>query len=508
MVPHALLPRVIGGLVVLGVFGALTVIVGLQECRNSGPPLVASVAEASARVRSGETLEHLRLGDLSLLCDTLQLAQKRAYAGAVGVEGVDGPLVLVELDADGGCNDGPATLVGTLERPEGSLLAALSLADHPGHPDTPQVTLLRPHPDNFVTLLVLGVLSLLGGWLIVSGLKIGREQLRRLVEEPPADLGAEHPSGDPYRAAASGRCLLPGPLRLSDEWARGQRREGVGSLVLATVCLAGAAMWSASFARDALRDHAVWFSGVLATDVQVDGESRTRMLVLEDADMTVVYTDGAGLRHHGRVSRMGFGKLDTRRDPVVHLATDDPDRFAISWMVDGFVGALALHLVLVGMLGVFGVALLVHVRKSRRALAQVRDTLYSDPEEVVLEVFQTTHGEANGNRVTTTYCLHIPGGDTFDLTLPASEYPLFLEIDQSRVLGLRRVGDRGHAVVVREDMTPLAAPPGEAERVRLRWRAGKRPPGEPGIDAFIQDRFANRRRPRARPSGAIGRDDA
>lgn len=504
MVPHALLPRVIGGLVVLGVFGALTVVVGLQECRNSGSPLVASVAEASARVRSGETLEHLRLSDLSLRCDTLQLAQKRAYAGAFGVEGVDGPLVLVELDADGGCDDGPTTLVGTLERPERSLLAALSLTD----PDSPQVTLLRPHPDNFVAVLVIGVLSLLGGWLMVSGLKTGREQLRRLVEQPPADLGAERPSGDPYREAASGRCLLPGPLHLSEEWARGQRREGIGSLVFGTVCLAGAAVWSTSFARDALRDHAVWSSGILATDVQVDGESRTRMLVLEDADMTVAYTDGAGLRHHGRVSRMGFGKLDTRRDPVVHLAADDPDRFAMSWMIDGFVGALALHLGLVGMLGVFGVALLAHVRKSRRALAQVRDTLYSDPEEVVLSVFQTTHGEANGNRVTTTYSLHIPGGDTFDLTLPASEYPLFLEIDQSRVLGLRRAGDRGHVVVVREDMTPLAAPPGEAERVRLRWRAGKRPPGEPSIDAFIQDRFANRRRPRAQSSGANGRDDA
>ena len=485
------LSRMICGLILFGVFGALAAAIGAQEYRRSGAPLVASVAEAVARVEAGETLPNVRLTDLQLVCDSLQLARKRAYVGAFGGDaGEAGPTVLVELGGDDGCNDGPAGLVGELERPPLPVLVDLGLTDDP------HIALLRPHNSDLVGLLVLVALSLVGVALVGSGLRqrrAGREQLRRLVDDPPAELAAELAPGSPFRQAADGRWLLPGPLRPSDEWVRRQRRRGAGAFVCAVVLL-GAAAWTAIVTvRDALGTRAVWSSGIPASDVQVDGTSRTRLLVFEDADLSVAYTDGAGHRHHGRVSRMGLGKLDDGAAPVVHVAVDDPERFALSWQVDGVLGELTLHLVFVLMLGGFALALVAIVRKGRRELVWTLETLKASPEEVVLPVLHITQGMVNGEHATTTYGLRIPDGDTFELTLPRDEYPLFLAIDQSCALGLRRPGDRSRAVVVREDMTPLAAASGEAERVRLRWREGQRQPGKQTLDEFIHSKFSGSR---------------
>ncbi len=277
------------------------------------------------------------------------------------------------------------------------------------------------------------------------------------------------------------RPIPSGKVSVADVW--------VGAVVLL-----GAAAWTAIVTvRDALGTRAVWSSGIPASDVQVDGTSRTRLLVFEDADLSVAYTDGAGHRHHGRVSRMGLGKLDDGAAPVVHVAVDDPERFALSWQVDGVLGELTLHLVFVLMLGGFALALVAIVRKGRRELVWTLETLKASPEEVVLPVLHITQGMVNGEHATTTYGLRIPDGDTFELTLPRDEYPLFLAIDQSCALGLRRPGDRSRAVVVREDMTPLAAASGEAERVRLRWREGQRQPGKQTLDEFIHSKFSGPR---------------
>ena len=177
-------------------------------------------------------------------------------------------------------------------------------------------------------------------------------------------------------------------------------------------------------------------------------------------------------------------------------AADEPERFALSWLIDGFLGQLALHLALSATLAALAGAMLAGARRDRRELTRLRVLLHDDPEEVALEVVRATHNIVHNNHVTTTYRLHIPAGEDLDLTLPRDEFPLFLDLDRSRVLGLRRPGATSHAVVLREDLTPLAAPPREAERVRQRWREGNRQPGKPILDEFIQARFSPARRTR------------
>lgn len=310
----------------------------------------------------------------------------------------------------------------------------------------------------------------------------------RPVDEPNLDAR----TGDPYRQADAGRILLPGPLRLSRAWVRTRQRRDLGVVAIATVLLAAAALWTAALTRDAVRAREAWSDGVTATDAQVDGTTSAR-LVFAHADLGVFYTDASGHRHRHRVTRIGLGQIDDSRPPVVRHAVDDPEQFAVSWLIDGLLGELAFNLLLVALLVAGGPAALAVVRDNRRDLALVRDTLRRDPAEVVLEVLAATHNNVRDEHVTTTYDLRIPDGGRFALTLPRDEHPLFLEPGRSRVLGLRRPDDLTRAVVLREDMTPLAAPDREAERVRVRWREAQRKPGKPTLDQFIADKFSRAR---------------
>lgn len=495
MVPRTWLLRVIFGLLLLALFGGLTAVTVQQQRDRSGPPVDVSVAEATARVEAGETLVNARLTDLALDCETLTLVQKQGYVAGYGAggAGLRLPMVLVDHGEDTRCVDGPAWFVGAVTAPDILLLAELRLTM------VPHVVLLRPHTGSAVAdLVIVGVLDLLALWLVVSGLRrrrAEREALRRIVEDPAVVLADVRPgAGDPYREVAGGRWLLPGPLRLSDAWVRGQRRGGLIATVVSTLLFCGAAWLAVSATGDVLRTRRVWSTGASATDVEVNGDASTRWLfVIEDADLTVAYTDSAGRRRHGQVSRHGFGELNTRPTPAVRHAVDDPDDFVLSWVHDALPGEIALYLLFLGVLVGGGFGSRAAARKGRLELAAVRGLLASDPEEVALAVVGTRPLEVNEHHVGTVYTLQIPGGGSFELSMSHGEFPLFLELDQSRVLGLRRSGDLRQALVVREDLRPLAAPHDEAERVRLRWRAGKHPPGKPSLDDFIRDKFTRPR---------------
>ncbi len=483
------LPRVIGGFVLAASFAALAIVEVLDDPRPNAAPLALTVADAAARVEEGETLHHVHLTDLHLDCDVSWSVGRRTYAGAFGAPR-SGPMVLLEL-SDSHCSSGPLNLVGELDRPPLALLVELDLTDDP------HASLLRPRVHDHSGALVYAALALLGCVLAGSGLLRRSRERERLADAhaPPAEPTAEQP-GSPFRRAADSRWLLSGPLRISEAWARAQQRRSKLLITLAALLLTAVGLWIASFTREALRDHAVWSHGVAATDVQVHGESRTRALVFNHADLHVTYTDSVGRRHRGRVSRIGIGKLDRGTLPVIRHAADEPERFALSWLIDGFLGQLALHLALSATLAALAGAMLAGARRDRRELTRLRVLLHDDPEEVALEVVRATHNIVHNNHVTTTYRLHIPAGEDLDLTLPRDEFPLFLDLDRSRVLGLRRPGATSHAVVLREDLTPLAAPPREAERVRQRWREGNRQPGKPILDEFIQARFSPARRTR------------
>lgn len=486
--------RVVFGLVLLALFGWLTLASIQQQQDRSGPPVEVSVAEATARVEAGEALVNARLTDLSLDCATLTLVQKRGYVAGHGAGGggLRQPMVLVDHGEDTGCLDGPAQFVGAVSAPDLMLLAELRLTV------VPHVVLLRPHTGGGVAdVMIVGVLDLLALWLMVSGLRRRRaeqEALRRLVDGPDATLDDDARPGDPSREAAGGRWLLPGPLRLSDAWVRGQRRGGLVATVFSWLLLCGAAWLAVVATGDVLRTRRVWSTGVPATDVQVNGDSQTRWLfVIEDADLTVAYTDSAGRRRHGQVSRHGLGELNTRPTPAVRHAVDDPDDFVLSWVHDALIGEVILYLLFLGVLVGGGIAARAAARKGRSELAAVRGLLASEPEEVALALVSTSPIMVNEHHVGTLYTLQIPGGGSFELSLRHGEFPLFLELDQSRVLGLRRSGDLRQALVVREDLSPLAGPLDEAERVRLRWRAGKQTPGKPSLDEFIFDKFSRPR---------------
>lgn len=489
---RAWLPRIIGGLILATVFFALAVDAGLKDHRPNEPPLALSVAEAAARVEVGETLPHVRLTDLRLDCDVLWSVGRRAYVGAFGAPLFAGPMVLLEL-ADDHCVSGPLVLVGELDRPPLELLIALDLTGDP------HASLLHPHTNDRTGVLAYVALGLLGCALAGSGMRCRSRERDRLADAhaSPPEPTAKQP-GSPFRRAADSRWLLPGPLRLSEVWARAQLRRGNLRIALAALLLTAVGLWLAWFTRDALRDRATWSHGVPATDVGARDESHTRVLMFEHAVIRVAYTDSVGRRHHGRVSRLGVSKLDRDAPPLVRHAADAPERFALSWLVDGFLGQLALHLALSAMLAALAFTMLGGARRDRRELNRLRELIRDDPEEVPLEVVRATPNIVHNAHVTTTYRLHVPEGEDFDLTLPRDQTPLFLELDRSRALGLRRPGATGHAVVLREDLTPLAAPPREAERVRHRWREGQRQSGKPTLDEFIHAKFSPTRRTRPR----------
>ena len=111
-----------------------------------------------------------------------------------------------------------------------------------------------------------------------------------------------------------------------------------------------------------------------------------------------------------------------------------------------------------------------------RELAQIREVLHSSPEEVILHVAYAQRHEVKGELLSTTYGLRAADGSELTAVFVPPEQPLFLELDESRALGLRRPGHPAQVVVLRDDLAPLVADEAEAERARLRYRRGR--PGE------------------------------
>ena len=474
MLANSWLPRLLLGLLLtlVGlVFGTMTAV---RAHRHSQPPLAETVDDAARLAYIRGAREHVRLTDLIVQCDRRGLLRDRFWNDhlyARGVDRVEAPrwVVLIELDPAAPCDEDPDRTVGTLERADDRLTYE---AEQLG---LTSIIVLRPYRSELGALLTYAALLLLGALLTRSGLRrraSERELLRRITDEspPPAD---EPRTVDPYRQTAEGR-LLPGPLRLDERWMREQRRRVLASGAGAAVVLVLTLGWFGAWAYGAVRTQAAWSRGTVAIDAHVGQAGGVHLAVVDHSEYVVVYTDAAGRRQHSAISRTAFGFPPAHwHDPIVRLAADDPEHVAVSWLIDEFSGELWFHLAVLGLIVPTSLALLRAPRRRRRELAAIRDAIHNSPEEVVLDVLSCHRHEIQGQHIHTSYSLQIPGGNLVYTVFAAGERPLFLELDESKLLGLRRAGDPSFAVILREDLVPLIADPHAGERVRRRWRRDK-----------------------------------
>lgn len=463
--------RVVCGSLLAGVCGVVTFGVVMQAIERSAPPAERSVTEVIEVIRKGTARKartHLRITDLVNACDNREAIQGKLYVGLV--RGPGGPELLVELDPDDDCEDGPVRVAGSVEP-----------LTFDGDTDTVERVVFRPHPGYLGGLVTYAALTLLGVALVWSGLRRRRaEQEVRRRATNDVSVGAERVQhdGDPYRQAGDGRWLLPGPLRPDEQWQRGARRRALAGGWLGVMMLATGLLLAMNFMRDAIRMHAVWATGELATHAYVHGRSGG---LLNAVKLIAVYDDASGRRYHDTYWRIAlFSRIDDETPQVIKYDREDPTSFAVSAIVEGFWGEVAL---MIGMLCLVVPSSLILLRARRRRLrelAQIREVLHSSPEEVVLEVLYAQRQEVKGELVSTVYGLRLPDGSEHVETLMAPQQPLFLEIDESRVIGLCRPGHPDQFVILHADLAPLVADVQEAERVRLRYRSGRRGEGTPG----------------------------
>jgi hypothetical protein len=472
--------QVYGGLSLVVVFGALAIVVGVQEAARSAPPVALSVAEAGAQVEAVEQLDHVRLTDLVLGCDDLGGSNNRIYARARGEQ--PEPVVLVEFHWRDGCKPGPLSVAGTLQHPPQALELELQITG------VPRVLLLRPHASHRVGLVIWAALAILGVGLVAYGVRRRRdelERLRRTMEAGPVLIPETGQEGDPYRQEQGAGRLLPRPLRPDERWFRRARRGPLVRAVLGGLLLALGLLWAGFFTFDAVRMHVVWSGGEPASAVRVAGLreepvgfAAQRKPVVTHHDLAVAYTDAGGVRHHGTYSRWALAVPIYKGEPLeVRYDHDDPSSFALSLVVESFHGELMLILLVLAILVPVSLGMIREPRLRLRELAQIRETLHSDPEEVIFPVLSVHRHEVKDKLVSTEYNLELPDGATMTESFPDGERPLFVELDESRVLGLRRRGPSGHVIVLRDDLSPLAADEHEDERVRLRHRRASERPG-------------------------------
>lgn len=291
--------------------------------------------------------------------------------------------------------------------------------------------------------------------------------------------------GDPYRQDPGVGGLVPRPLRPDPRFFRRARRGPLLRAILGGLLLTLGLLWAAVFVRDTVRMHAVWSSGELASDVEVrglrpplEGFAAQRKPIINLDDLEVTYSDADGVRHHGSYTRWALvAPIHTGAPLVIKYDRADPSSFALSTAIEGARGEQIFIALVLAALAAGSLALLRGARRRLRALAETRELLHSSPEDVVLAVLATLKHEEKGDLVSTEYSLQLPEGPTITETFMSGERPLFLELDESRVLGLRRPQQPGQVLVLRDDLSPLAADEHEDERVRLRYRRlrGERP---------------------------------
>ncbi|MCH9684070.1 MAG: hypothetical protein K0V04_21735 [Deltaproteobacteria bacterium] len=454
-------------------WGGLVALIGLalgvwatgDLLQRRAEPRPLTVDEAASLLQSGEDLDYVRLVDLDVRCGGQRALGKLAYAEGRGTGWKQE--VLVELDLDRACEDIARAATGAVRAPTPMMRKYLTPADDE------HVMVLQPlEPVGWLLAVGLGLLGL-GGWAVRSGLQptpslnLPRPGARKLDAPGPApDLG------DPYRSTEGDQPLLTRPLRASNRWRRRQLGRSGLVLLFAVLSIVGSTAWAISFGTDAARRHRVWDHGVLGSHVEVTGEQRSRGFVFRTTALDVHYTDANGDRHDAKVDYMSLSTgLDRSSDPVVRYDPADHDSIAISWAMDDDRGRLWLALLGSGTLLVFGLGAFAFNIRRLRTLAGIREIVRSEAKEVLLTVIGTTRQVARGDHIATVYTLELPGGRRLETTCAHDRPPFFLDVAQTRVLGLRHPTRKELVVALECDLGPLEVDGDESHRVRSRHKA-------------------------------------
>jgi hypothetical protein len=130
--------------------------------------------------------------------------------------------------------------------------------------------------------------------------------------------------------------------------------------------LGGLGYYSFTIVDDLITDRAIFDSGVVAANGDVEGTSRARRAIFHEYKLTLRYTDKAGKRH---VVKQEFdtvlGEVDSNAKVVIKYDPKHPDQAASSWSVD-VTTSRAIWAVLAAAVGLCGGVLVFAALKQGR----------------------------------------------------------------------------------------------------------------------------------------------
>lgn len=316
------------------------------------------------------------------------------------------------------------------------------------------------------------VVAVLGVVLVaVVGVRVlagGRAARERRAAIAGGDAGR---TGGAYRSEPAAPTLLPRPLRIDPVAAWRAWLGGVGARALAAALGVVVLAWVGRFALAAHALHSVWRDGAEVTSLHVEVHERHHGLLLRVSEFTADYTAPDGSRQIEGYTRWSmFGGVDRARPMVVRVDPADPRRFALSWVIEGFAGEVVVCVVVVALGLVLALGLMVGQWSADDYRGRVCAVLHAGAEEVVLAVISVEDGQLVDDYAWTTYVLRAPEGErTISVWAPGTR-PMFLDLEETQVLGLRRVDAPAQIVVLRDDLWPLLVDEEASERVRRQFR--------------------------------------
>lgn len=467
-------PLLVVGLLVAAV-GSWGTWSAVEERRiAAATPQDCELAESLRCAREDERL--VRLTDIDVRCDAIATVDGQVFAAATGP---DGRAAMVEVLPGEACADVGQrghTIDQTPPEQQGLFETAPGIRARGTRP-------------TLWTLVLTSALAALGVWLVVVAFRTRRRladelaQALALAAAPKRRKADDQPTSNaaPYRGTETEATLLPRPLGLRAASTRGARRKGIVLGFVAAVSLLATVGYVARGGGAQLAEAEVWEGATPTNVIGLSGEIRSRAMgVFQTIDVRYYYRDSTRAPHVGERSYFAlFGEFAGERF-AVRYDRDDPARHAISWSHEQ-AGPIWWWLLLVGALGVgASIAVLAAARRSSAAPRRWSAAL-EHPEEVELRVTAAVevlhHGAPTG---AIEYELAVPGtSQTIKRVIPRpQEEPFFLDLDRTRVLGVRNPKQPDAIIVLRCDLAPLDLDPALAaeirEQARARARAAKR----------------------------------
>jgi hypothetical protein len=145
------------------------------------------------------------------------------------------------------------------------------------------------------------------------------------------------------------------PLRLKKGYALKLLATAGPVFALAVALGVGMVVYGAMQAQDLLGERALWKNGALSTSASVEGEVKTKNILLflpisHEYKLNVTFRDQGGVVHVVKYEADSLvEKADTSRDPEVRYDPANPERIAVSWIADLVYGRWLFSLLLLAM---------------------------------------------------------------------------------------------------------------------------------------------------------------